>query len=207
MINRQSSRFVGVRQEARGLVVLIDLWSVWTPKSHKESRQVKAGTIVVRTHQKLGTLAAFLLEPESEDGLITWNYFDTVLKERQDFPVLRLPVKTPMVLEKVKPLAEDRGPKKQLTPEMLDNGTLPNFWATPFRWRGCRTATFRADQGQVNRGKSMPPPADREPLLAPSDIHSVVPTVEQLTASSVAWTTDPDASASGTRPAARQSGP
>ena len=35
-----------------------------------------AGTIFVSTAQPLANLAAYLLEPESDDGLITWNYFD-----------------------------------------------------------------------------------------------------------------------------------
>ena len=38
-----------------------------------------AGTIVVRTAQPLGNLAAYLLEPQSNDGLIFWNFFDRYL--------------------------------------------------------------------------------------------------------------------------------
>ena len=38
-----------------------------------------AGTIVVRTGQPLANLAAYLLEPQSNDGLLTWNYFDRYL--------------------------------------------------------------------------------------------------------------------------------
>ena len=30
----------------------------------------------VKTTQPLGMLAAYLLEPQAEDGLCTWNYFD-----------------------------------------------------------------------------------------------------------------------------------
>ncbi|MHB8095905.1 MAG: hypothetical protein ACYDH0_13315, partial [Candidatus Aminicenantales bacterium] len=30
----------------------------------------------VRTAQPLGSLAAYLLEPESDDGLFVWNFFD-----------------------------------------------------------------------------------------------------------------------------------
>ncbi|HOP59148.1 MAG TPA: M14 family metallopeptidase [Bacteroidales bacterium] len=35
-----------------------------------------AGTIVVRTAQPLANLAAYLLEAESNDGLVTWNFLD-----------------------------------------------------------------------------------------------------------------------------------
>jgi dipeptidyl-peptidase-4 len=59
----------------------------------KDKRQLKAGDIVVRSDQALGTLAAFVLEPQSEDGLCTWNFFDAGLKEGADFPVLRVPAK------------------------------------------------------------------------------------------------------------------
>ena len=38
-----------------------------------------AGTIVVRTAQPLGNLIAYLLEPQSNDGLVFWNFFDRYL--------------------------------------------------------------------------------------------------------------------------------
>jgi len=41
-----------------------------------ETRTFPAGTVVVRTAQPLGGLAAYLLEPESDDGLFVWNFFD-----------------------------------------------------------------------------------------------------------------------------------
>ena len=56
-----------------------------------ETRKMNAGMVVVRTDQPLGTLAAYLLEPQAEDGLTTWNFFDQALGEGKDFPVLRLP--------------------------------------------------------------------------------------------------------------------
>ncbi|MCX6302540.1 MAG: M14 family metallopeptidase [Bacteroidia bacterium] len=37
------------------------------------------GTLVIRTSQPLANLAAYLLEPQSDDGLLTWNYFDRYL--------------------------------------------------------------------------------------------------------------------------------
>jgi len=57
----------------------------------KQSRTFPAGTAVVRTNQELGPLAACLLEPRSEDGLCTWNYFDDVIADQADFPVVRVP--------------------------------------------------------------------------------------------------------------------
>ncbi len=60
-----------------------------TPRQAKAT--VKQGTIVVRSAQPLGTLAAYLLEPQAEDGLCAWNFFDEGLKLGADYPVLRLP--------------------------------------------------------------------------------------------------------------------
>jgi len=48
------------------------------------------GTIVVRTAQRLGRLGAYLLEPQCEDGLTTWNFFDASLTVGDDFPVRRV---------------------------------------------------------------------------------------------------------------------
>jgi murein tripeptide amidase MpaA len=44
-----------------------------------ESIIFPAGTIVVRTAQPLGNLIAYLLEPQSNDGMMTWNFFDRYL--------------------------------------------------------------------------------------------------------------------------------
>lgn len=52
-----------------------------------------AGWYLVSTDQRLGTFAAYLLEPASEDGLVTWNFFDRNLRRGQTAPVLR--VRTP----------------------------------------------------------------------------------------------------------------
>jgi len=55
------------------------------------TRTVPKGTLVVKTNQPLGTLAVYLLEPQSEDGLTRWNFFDKELMPGKAFPVLRLP--------------------------------------------------------------------------------------------------------------------
>jgi len=38
-----------------------------------------AGTLLIRMAQPLANLAAYLLEPQSNDGLMTWNFFDRYL--------------------------------------------------------------------------------------------------------------------------------
>lgn len=48
------------------------------------------GTLVVSTRQPLGALAFYLLEPESDDGLTTWNVFDAALEVGKPHPVAKL---------------------------------------------------------------------------------------------------------------------
>lgn len=47
------------------------------------------GDVLVPADQRLGVVAVYLLEPESEDGLVRWNYFDAALKVGEEFPVYR----------------------------------------------------------------------------------------------------------------------
>jgi hypothetical protein len=51
-----------------------------------------AGSYLVRTDQALGTLASYLLEPASEDGVVTWNLVDRLLTMRAPYPVARVRV-------------------------------------------------------------------------------------------------------------------
>jgi len=55
-------------------------------------RTLAAGSYIVRTGQPYGLLAFYLLEPESEDGLAQWSFFDNILAARADFPVVRVTV-------------------------------------------------------------------------------------------------------------------
>ena len=51
---------------------------------------VAAGWYVVRTGQALGVLAVYLLEPASEDGVVTWNFLDRELRPDSTYPILRV---------------------------------------------------------------------------------------------------------------------
>ncbi|HEX2248776.1 MAG TPA: hypothetical protein VHH32_00425 [Gemmatimonadales bacterium] len=50
---------------------------------------LSSGWYLVRTDQPLGTLAGYLLEPASEDGVVTWNFLDRELEPRAVYPILR----------------------------------------------------------------------------------------------------------------------
>ena len=62
------------------------------------------GALVIRTAQPLGSLAAYLLEPESDDGFLVWNFFDRYLvpqwsRAPQIYPVHKLYAPQPLVTE------------------------------------------------------------------------------------------------------------
>jgi hypothetical protein len=64
-----------------------------TIRGRYEGEQVRAlppGTAVVWTGNPRGPLAMYLLEPESDDGVVTWNFLDGVLARDAEFPILRL---------------------------------------------------------------------------------------------------------------------
>ncbi|MHC5007111.1 MAG: M14 family metallopeptidase [Planctomycetota bacterium] len=61
------------------------------------ARRSFADSAFVSTAQPLGTLAVYLLEPQSEDGLATWNFLDDHLTEDGEYPVYR--VRSPGDLE------------------------------------------------------------------------------------------------------------
>lgn len=61
-----------------------------TGKFNQEKVTFTVGTILVRTAQPLGRLVFYLLEPESDDGLVDWNFFDSYLETGKTFPVYKL---------------------------------------------------------------------------------------------------------------------
>jgi hypothetical protein len=61
-----------------------------TGKWRKETRAIAPGSFIVNTSQPLGLLAVYLLEPQSDDGLVTWNFFDSQLKPGGLYPVLKV---------------------------------------------------------------------------------------------------------------------
>ncbi|MFA7229233.1 MAG: M14 family metallopeptidase, partial [Melioribacteraceae bacterium] len=58
----------------------------------KEKREFAAGCLIVRTAQPLANVAAYLLEPETDDGLLLWNYWDKYLVPQWGGAFLPYPV-------------------------------------------------------------------------------------------------------------------
>jgi hypothetical protein len=72
-----------------------------------ETREFAAGTIFVSLAQPLANVAAYLLEPESDDGLIVWNFFDRELvgqfgRGPASFPIYKLMKPAPLAKQTVR---------------------------------------------------------------------------------------------------------
>jgi len=71
-----------------------------------EERAFPAGTYLVSMAQPLANVAAYLLEPMSNDGLVFWNYFDRYLAYQwyprpREYPVYKLYDTEPLAAETV----------------------------------------------------------------------------------------------------------
>jgi hypothetical protein len=52
-------------------------------------RTIESGFYRVPMNQPLARLAFYLIEPRSNDGLLTWNFLDDALKDAKTYPILR----------------------------------------------------------------------------------------------------------------------
>jgi hypothetical protein len=59
----------------------------WTDAT---TRTLPAGTLIVPASQRLGLLAFYLLEPENDDGLLSWGFFEGLVGPRMEYPVIRV---------------------------------------------------------------------------------------------------------------------
>jgi len=58
--------------------------------TQKETVQFPAGSILIRTSQPSASLIFYLLEAESDDGLVTWNFLDPYLEKGKTYPIYKL---------------------------------------------------------------------------------------------------------------------
>jgi dipeptidyl-peptidase-4 len=155
----------------------------------KEARRIAAGTILVRTTQPLGILAAYLLEPQAEDGLCAWSFFAELVQEGKDFPVLRLPKKTPLTSGAVKPLPENRTFHKRIKLDMLLGKTpMPNLSGWPIGdaiWLDDGEHFLQRKEEELRKvhalsGRSQPQPTRNAKKIAAA--LSALPTIDDETA-------------------------
>jgi len=72
-----------------------------------ETREFPAGTIYVTLAQPLANVAAYLLEPRSDDGLLVWNAFDRDIvgqwaREPAPCPIYKLMAPAPLVKQTIR---------------------------------------------------------------------------------------------------------
>lgn len=120
--------------------------------SHHTQRLLPEGTYVVRMDQPLANLAIWLLEPESQDGLVTWNFYDRYATEPGELlPVERLNDPIPLPTQRVSRVE----PAQQLTlDELYDPRKQVRFeWPAPqeLRWLPGRDEYLRKYQGHIWR--------------------------------------------------------
>lgn len=66
-----------------------------------EKKEFFEGNLIVRTAQPLGNLIAYLLEPESDDGLLVWNFWDKYLVPQWGGAFLPYPVTKVLRLQEI----------------------------------------------------------------------------------------------------------
>lgn len=76
---------VGQLFEGHRTITLEGQWG-----SQTRDTVIKSGWYLVPTRQPLGVFAAYLLEPASEDGVVTWNFLDRELQPHSSYPIIRV---------------------------------------------------------------------------------------------------------------------
>jgi hypothetical protein len=74
----------GQSESARRMRDASGAWSSATQQT------LPAGSYIVRAAQPLGLLAFYLLEPEGDDGLLQWGFFEGLVASHSRYPVLRI---------------------------------------------------------------------------------------------------------------------
>ncbi len=59
-------------------------------RAQQDTVQFPAGSILVRTSQPSASLIFYLLEAESDDGFVNWNFLDVYLEKGKTYPIYRL---------------------------------------------------------------------------------------------------------------------
>ncbi len=90
-----------------------------------------AGSIIVKTEQPLAALLCQLLEPQANDSLASWNFFDRQLQVGKPFPVMRLAKSVPVITGGIRPLADYRVMNQKVTFSRLFDRFPPDFNGSP----------------------------------------------------------------------------
>lgn len=154
------------------------------------SKRVPAGSVLVRTAQPLGNLACCLLEPESADGLATWNFLDAGLEVGKEFQVYRLEKRTPITSIEAAPLPEDREPLKRMTYEAaFESDRPPSLGGSPVGGLSWLDGEHFLQNKEGRLYKVHAATGRMEPAIDPAPIAAALeklPAINQRTAASIA---------------------
>ena len=101
-----------------------------TSQQRQEKAKIAKGTYVVRTAQPLGRLVTYMLECESDDGLVFWNFFDDILAVDKDYPILRIASPVEIATKPVDKVTD----QKKVTLESFQGSNTPWSSAPAPRW-------------------------------------------------------------------------
>ncbi len=90
-----------------------------------------SGSYVVNSSQPLGVLAAYLLEPESDDSLVAWNFFDPDIEVGIDYPVLRVLDEIPE--EALGPVSSAGADEKITLERLMKPGKVTSYGGSSIR--------------------------------------------------------------------------
>ena len=79
-----------IHRSSRSSSVLSSSDSGSTVSPERTTREFPAGTLLVPTAQRAGTLAVYLLEPHSDDGLCRWQFLDKLIQVGELYPIHRV---------------------------------------------------------------------------------------------------------------------
>lgn len=151
------------------------------------------GDLVVRCDQPLGTLAAYLLEPEATDGLGSWD-FVTGLEAGDRWPVLRLAEDAPLITIPVPdPDAPTPGPRRRMDfetaygrggdrPDLDGSPAIPGSWVDAEHFLQRRGGDWMIVHART--GRATPRPSMRD---VAAERLAAVPGVDERDARSIAW--------------------
>jgi dipeptidyl-peptidase 4 len=159
-------------------------------------RSIPKGAYLVRTAQALGQLVVTLLEPESTDSLLTWNFFDHRIKRGAEFPVFRLATSVHLKTKSAGPVL---GRRRLSLDEIYGGGV--NFWGRFGRARwltesrysqrvGNRAMAVDASSGAAWTHKSEGPEAKSFlglPGFSKAEASAIVRARRQATRDQSAW--------------------
>ena len=110
-----------------------------TSQQRQEKTKIAKGSYIVRTAQPLGRLLAYMLECESDDGMVFWNFFDDALAVDKDYPVFRIDTPTEIKTKPVKKVTE----RKKVTLESFQGSNTPWSTSPAPRWVNNRDIEMR----------------------------------------------------------------